>query len=52
MKMKLKVILCFQPGQIIDIRSMINEATRMNAEEGTDGGVSHWKNKHSVSCLT
>ncbi|XP_033749769.1 katanin p60 ATPase-containing subunit A-like 2 isoform X4 [Pecten maximus] len=24
------------PGQIIDIRSMINEATRMSAEEGTD----------------
>ena len=24
----------FQPGQIIDIRAMINEATRMNVEEG------------------
>ncbi|KAL5004004.1 hypothetical protein ScPMuIL_017460 [Solemya velum] len=26
-----------KPGQIIDIRSMINEATRLNVEEGTGG---------------
>ncbi|XP_048732991.1 katanin p60 ATPase-containing subunit A-like 2 isoform X6 [Ostrea edulis] len=26
-----------KPGQIIDIRSMINEATKLNAEEGMDG---------------
>ncbi|XP_061172638.1 katanin p60 ATPase-containing subunit A-like 2 isoform X7 [Saccostrea echinata] len=26
-----------RPGQIIDIRSMINEATKLNAEEGIDG---------------
>ncbi|KAK3098604.1 hypothetical protein FSP39_021166 [Pinctada imbricata] len=26
-----------RPGQIIDIRAMINEATKMNAEEGVDG---------------
>lgn len=30
---------CLQPGQIIDIRSMINEATRINVEEGSGGGV-------------
>lgn len=27
-----------QAGQIIDIRSMINEATRLNVEEGSGGG--------------
>lgn len=32
--------LFYQPGQIIDIRSMINEATKLNAEEGMDGQVS------------
>lgn len=26
-----------KPGQIIDIRAMINEATKLNAEEGMDG---------------
>ena len=33
----------FQPGQIIDIRAMINEATRLNTEEGSGGNsaVSH-----------
>ena len=29
-----------QTGQIIDIRAMINDATRMNAEEGVDSTVS------------
>lgn len=28
-----------QPGQIIDIRAMINDATKLNAEEGVDGQV-------------
>lgn len=36
----------FQPGQIIDIRAMLNDATRINVEEGSNdfanvGNVSH-----------
>ena len=41
-------LYCFyQGGQIIDIRAMINDATKMNAEEGVDASVSY-----SVVCVT
>jgi len=33
------LLFVLQPGQIIDIRAMINDATKMNAEEGVDGQV-------------
>ena len=32
---------CLQPGQIIDFRAMLNDATKMNSEEGADGSVSY-----------
>ena len=31
----------FQPGQIIDIRAMINEATKLNVEEGAQDSTNH-----------
>ena len=33
------LLFVLQPGQIIDIRAMINDATKMSAEEGVDGQV-------------
>jgi hypothetical protein len=30
------LIFLFQPGQIIDIRAMLNDATKLNVEEGSN----------------
>jgi hypothetical protein len=35
------LLFVLQPGQIIDIRAMINDATKMSAEEGVDGQRMH-----------
>ena len=37
-----------QGGQIVDIRSMINEATRLNVEEGSTGN--HGPVRAATSC--